>query len=262
MAEAAVAVLEAGPVREKLAAAGRAAKALADSRPTGGASTPPDRPSRPALPCLVPPGEVPRRRLGTTDGRIALLHAIAHIEFNAIDLAFDMAARFAGDAAALGLDGASFMADWFAVGADEARHFALIEDRLAALGGAYGDLPAHDGLWEAAENTAGDLLARLAVAPLILEARGLDVTPGMIEKLHAAGDQESAAALEVIYRDEVGHVACGKKWFHAVCKAKSLEPISTFRDLKARYFKGVLKPPFNHDARDRAGLTRAYYEPI
>lgn len=264
LCEAALAVLGAGPAPLKKASAERAAQALKYGRPLGleGAEGPPDRPARPLRPLLVPPGDVPKRRLGSPEGRAALLHAVAHIEFNAIDLAFDMAVRFAGDACRLGLDEAAFMADWFAVGADEARHFGLIETRLAALGAVYGDFPAHDGLWEAAENTAGSLLARLAIAPLILEARGLDVTPGMIEKLRGAGDEESAEALEIIYRDEIGHVACGKKWFNAVCAVEALDPVSAFRDLKNRYFSGPLKPPFNHDARSRAGLPRAFYEPI
>jgi len=203
---------------------------------------------------------VPRRRLGSAEGRIALLHAVAHIEFNAIDLAFDMAARFHKDIAEAGLDGNAFLADWIRIGEEEARHFGLISDRLSGYGAAYGDLPAHDGLWEAAEATSQNVAARLAVAPMILEARGLDVTPGMIERLTSAGDTKSAAILKIIYEDEIGHVACGKHWFHALCKAHGWAPAATFRTLRTQYFAGVMKPPFNHEARSAAGMDRDYYE--
>ncbi len=152
-------------------------------------------------------------RLGSVQGRAALLHAVAHIEFNAINLAFDMAVRFAREADQLSLELREFVGDWIRVGGDEARHFGLIAARLKELGFRYGDFPAHDGLWEAAENTADNFLARLAVAPLILEARGLDVTPGMIRRLEGAGDNSSASILKVIYTDEIGHVACGERWF-------------------------------------------------
>ncbi len=247
----------------KSAAAAEALRLLDAGAPVGdlAAPAPPIRPARPALPQLVPPGEVPRRRLGSPAGRAALLHAVAHIEFNAIDLAFDMAVRFAPEVARLDLDPGAFVADWFGVGGEEARHFSLIEARLARFNCAYGDLPAHDGLWEAAERTADDLAARLVVAPLILEARGLDVTPDMIRRLRAAGDQESAAMLEIVYRDEIGHVSCGKRWFHMVCQQLGQDPARTFQDLRKRRFAGALKAPFNYSARDAAGLPRAYYEP-
>jgi uncharacterized ferritin-like protein (DUF455 family) len=173
-----------------------------------------------------------------------------------------MAARFSAEIAETGLDAAAFTADWVRIGAEEAHHFGMIADRLNAIGSAYGDFPAHNGLWEAAENTSHDVLARLAVAPLILEARGLDVTPDMIERLRAVGDEESVAILEVIYRDEVGHVACGKRWFDAVCAARSLDPLMAFGALREAYFAGRLKPPFNHKAREKAGMPRAFYEPI
>ena len=261
--EAARGVLTAGPPQDKTAAARRAAALLAEGADLGEPSrfAPPATPARPEKPRLAPPGEVPRRRLGSEAGRAALLHAIAHIEFNAIDLAFDMTARFADDIAQLGLDARAFAADWISVGDDEARHFGMIAGRLADLWTAYGDLPAHNGLWEAAEATAGNLAARLAVAPLVLEARGLDVTPDMIERLRGAGDEESAAILTVIYEDEIGHVACGRRWFNHVCDALGRAPAEEFRTLRAKYFKGVLKPPFNHEARARAGLPRAYYDP-
>jgi uncharacterized ferritin-like protein (DUF455 family) len=261
--DAAAAVLRAAEPAAKVAAA-EAADWLARSGAPLGADTSsaPETPARPDRPRLVAPSEVSRRRLGTPLGRAALLHAIAHIEFNAIDLAFDMACRFVPALQADGLDARAFAVDWISVGGEEASHFSLLEDRLAALGCRYGDHPAHNGLWEAAAKTRGEVLARLAIAPLILEARGLDVTPDMIERLRAAGDGDSAAALEVIYREEVGHVACGKRWFDALCAARGLEPIETFTLLRRKYFPGSLKPPFNHEARALAGLPRAFYEPI
>jgi len=259
---AAAGVLRAGAPDEKAAAALQAG-ALAGAGAALG-STPPGlalRPARPEKPELKAPGQVPRRRLGTPAGRAALLHAIAHIEFNAIDLAFDMAARFSEEIEELGLDGRQFAQDWIGVGVEEARHFGLIAKRLTGLDCRYGDFPAHNGLWEAAEKTAHDVLARLAIAPLILEARGLDVTPEMIERLRGAGDGESVAALEVIYAEEVGHVACGKRWYDAVCMARRLDPEETFQRMRRKFFAGQLKPPFNHSARARAGLPRGFYEP-
>lgn len=260
-ADAAVAVLNAGDPAAKVVAAQYALDVLGQDAPAPpNRSAPPHRPARPAQPTLTAPANVPRRRLGTPAGRVALLHAVAHIEFNAIDLAFDMAARFYEDIAAAGLDGAGFLADWIRIGEEEARHFVLVCNRLRDYGAAYGDLPAHDGLWEAAEATAGCVDARLAIAPMVLEARGLDVTPGMIERLTAAGDLESAAALETIYKDEIGHVACGKRWFHALCKARNADPAATFHRLRKRYFAGGMKPPFNHAARAAAGMDRSFYE--
>ncbi len=231
-----------------------------------GAAEPPARPARPAAPELRPPREMPRRRIGPGPGggpnsglagRRALYHALAHIELNAIDLAWDIIARFTAEACPRG-----FYDDWVRVADDEARHFALLEQRLAALGTDYGALPAHDGLWQAAQATAHDLLARLAVVPLVLEARGLDVTPGLIAKLAAAGDAEGAAALEVIYQDEIVHVAAGKRWFDWLCARRGLAPEAAWRDLVARHFKGVVKPPFNAEARLAAGLQAGFYEPI
>lgn len=222
-----------------------------------GVAEPPIRPARPERPLLLPPRDMKRRRnLGSTAGRIALIHALAHIELNAIDLAWDIIARFAGQHLP-----PSFFDDWVGVAAEEAEHFALLDARLVALGAAYGDLPAHDGLWEAAANTAHDLLARLAVVPLVLEARGLDVTPEMMRRMERAGDAESAAVLDRIYRDEIGHVAVGARWFARLCGTHGLDPEATFRDRVARYFTGALKPPFNHAAREAAGLPREFYEP-
>jgi uncharacterized ferritin-like protein (DUF455 family) len=182
-----------------------------------------------------------------------MLHALAHIEFGAIDLAFDVVGRF-GD----GLP-RDFVDDWFGVGADEAMHFALLDRRLRALGSAYGALPAHDGLWEAAETTAHDLMARLAVVPLVLEARGLDVTPATVARLEAAGDARSAAILGRIYRDEIRHVAAGTKWFKRIAESAGFEPSERFHWLIKTYFRGAIKPPFNDSARVEAGLPRDFY---
>jgi uncharacterized ferritin-like protein (DUF455 family) len=214
----------------------------------------PDAPGRPGRPELLPPSRMPKRgRGGSERGRIAMLHALAHIEFSAIDLAFDLDGRFGA-----GFPPA-FVDDWFSVGADEAMHFALLDRRLRALGSAYGELPAHDGLWEAAEATAGDVLARLAVVPMVLEARGLDVTPGAVARFEAVGDGRSAAILGRIYRDEIRHVAAGSKWFRHGCESQRIEPVSTWRRLVRAHFRGALKPPFNDSARDEAGLSRDYY---
>ncbi len=260
LSEAAVAVLGAAEPAAKVALTERAAAAWARREITElGRATPPDRPARPARPTLVPPREVPRRRIGPDPGgRIALLHAVAHIELNAIDLAWDLIARFGPEATRTGLP-RDFFDDWCRVAADEARHFSLLSARLADLGAAYGDLPAHDGLWEAARATAGDLLARLAVVPLVLEARGLDVTPGMIEKLRRAGDAASVAALEVIYREEISHVAAGERWFAFLCERLGRAPGPAWQALVRQHFKGLLKPPFNDDARRAAGMSPDVY---
>ncbi len=220
-----------------------------------GKARPSERPARPDQPVLLPPGEMPRRRGAA--GHIALLHAVAHIELNAIDLAWDMIARFASPNLPR-----AFYDDWVRVADEEAKHFGLLEARLEALGAAYGDLPAHDGLWKAAQNTAHDVLARLAIAPLVLEARGLDVTPAMIIRLEKAGDAESAAVLRIILRDEVGHVAVGQKWFAHIARERELPPADTFRALVRQYYKGRLKPPFNTESRKRAGFDATWYEPL
>jgi len=188
-----------------------------------------------------------------------MLHALAHIEFNAIDLALDMAARFSPAVAALGLDARAFAADWIAVAAEEAGHFRMLADRLAALGAAYGDLDAHDGLWDAAQRTAGDVAARLAIAPMVLEARGLDATPAMAARLAAAGDAASAAIIDRIHADEIGHVATGVTWFARICEARGQPPQATFEALVDRYFPGGPKPPFNAQSRRKAGLLDSYY---
>jgi uncharacterized ferritin-like protein (DUF455 family) len=215
----------------------------------------PDRPARPDAPELLPPNRMPKRgRGGSERGRIALIHALAHIEFVAIDLAFDMVGRFGGEFPR------AFTDDWMRVGADEAMHFALLERRLHQLGSHYGALPAHDGLWDAAIETAGDPLARLAVVPMVLEARGLDVTPATLERFRASGDEPTARILERILNDEVRHVRAGTIWFDSACAAKQIAPETTFQALIRTYFRGALKPPFNDSARAAAGLTRGYYE--
>jgi uncharacterized ferritin-like protein (DUF455 family) len=237
----------------------RAARAAARARRRGELepafdAAMPDSPARPERPPLLPPTQMPKRgRGGSERGRIAMLHALAHIEFSAIDLAFDLAGRFGADFPP------AFVDDWFSVGADEAMHFALLDRRLKSLGSAYGELPAHDGLWEAAAATAGDPLARLAVVPMVLEARGLDVTPAAVARFEAAGDERSAAILGRIYRDEIRHVAAGSKWFRWGCESRRIEPVSTWKRLVGIHFKGALKPPFNDSARDEAGLSRDYY---
>jgi uncharacterized ferritin-like protein (DUF455 family) len=207
-------------------------------------------PGRPELPILVDPARVPRRRLGTAAGRAALVHAIAHIEFNAMNLALDAACRFRGMPQ-------SFYTDWVCVAADEARHFRLLQQRLADLGAAYGDFPAHDGLWEMAERTSDSCLARMALVPRVLEARGLDVTPGMIERLRRVNDLATVAVLEVILREEVAHVATGTRWFNFCCEREGKDPLPTFLELLKFRFSGTLRGPFNHAARLAAGFSPA-----
>lgn len=226
--------------------------------PEIGTASPPERPARPPLPELRPPRDMPRRgRARSPAGRIALLHALAHIELNAVDLACDIVARFTRENPPR-----AFYDDWVAVADDEARHFTLLSGRLAAFGASYGDLPAHDGLWQAAEETAHDLLARLAVVPLVLEARGLDVTPAMIESLRKAEDDDSVAVLETVYRDEITHVAAGRRWFDHVCGRRGLEPVAAYHELVRRHFRGALKPPFNEAARAAAGMEPGFYAPL
>jgi uncharacterized ferritin-like protein (DUF455 family) len=217
-------------------------------------ATLPDRPARPDRPELLPPNRMPKRgRMGSDASRIAMIHALAHIEFVAIDLAFDLLGRFGAHFPR------AFVDDWMRVGADEAMHFVLLDRRLRALGSVYGALPAHDGLWQAAEETAHDPLARLAVVPMVLEARGLDITPVTIERFVGIGDQAMARILTRILADEEKHVKAGTRWFGYACESAGLAPAETWRSLVARHFRGVLKPPFNDSARARAGLTQDFY---
>jgi uncharacterized ferritin-like protein (DUF455 family) len=212
-------------------------------------------PGRPARPELVDPSRVPRRRLGSEAGRAALVHAIAHIEFNAINLALDAAYRFRGMPP-------EFYRDWVSVAADEAKHFKLLENRLEQLGCWYGEYPAHNGLWEMAEKTADSCLVRMALVPRVLEARGLDVTPGMIERLSAVGDRETIDVLEVILAEEVRHVAIGTHWFRYCCEQAGLEPLATFLDLLKQNYGGSLRGPFNLEARLEAGFSAQEMEAL
>jgi len=217
----------------------------------------PDRPAWPAELVLLSPARMPKRgKMGSARNRIALWHALAHIEFVAIDLALDMAGRFG---AAMGDD---FVTDFLAVAADEAMHFALIARKLESLGSHYGALPVHDGLWSAARDTAHDVAARLAVVPMVLEARGLDVTPATLERVRAQGDESGARILERILDDEIRHVAAGSKHFHAICARRGENPRESWQKLVHTYFSGGLKGPFNDSARFAGGLPRDYYATI
>jgi len=257
---AALRVLETADPREKCAAANDALGVLCDDIAVDpGLAQPPADPARPAAPILLPPTDVPKRRFGSIEGRAAALHALAHIEFNAIDLAFDMAARFAGEIASAGLPAAAFVHDWFQIGAEEAGHFSLISTRLGELGSHYGAMPAHGGLWDAARETSDSVLARLTIVPMVLEARGLDVTPGLGRRFHNVGDEPSARLIERILADEIGHVAAGVRWFTQVCEAKKLDAEAAFRTIVSDRFRGGLKPPFNQSARDEAGFPTSFY---
>ena len=251
-------VLATADPREKVMAARAAARDWRLGRLAHSFDTEmPDRPARPEHPELLPPNQMPKRRkAGSERGRIAMIHAITHIEFSAIDLAFDMAGRFGGQFPR------GFVDDWMHVGADEAMHFALLDRRLKQLGSHYGALPAHDGLWDAASATRHDALARLAVVPTVLEARGLDVTPAMIERFKALGDMATARILERILTDEIRHVRAGITWFESACARDNIVPQPLWKHLVQRYFGGLLKPPFNDSARDSAGLTQDYYLPL
>ena len=204
-------------------------------------------PGRPHRPELVAPEAVPLRRPGTPEGHAALLHAIAHIEFNAINLALDCVMRFCS----LPFE---FHRGWLDVAREEAEHFQLVRARLCALGFDYGDFPAHNGLWEMACRTAHDPLARMALVPRVLEARGLDATPPIMEKLRRIGDEESVAVLEIILRDEVGHVALGDHWFRTLCAQRGLEPERSYVELIERFNAPWPRPPLNHEARLAAGF--------
>ncbi|MFN3516755.1 MAG: ferritin-like domain-containing protein [Novosphingobium sp.] len=214
----------------------------------------PDEPGRPDAPELLPPNRMPKRgKGGSQRGRIALWHALAHIEFAAIDLALDMAGRFGAEM------GEGFVSDFLTVAADEAMHFALLERHLATLGSHYGALPAHSGLWDAARETAHDVAARLAVVPMVLEARGLDVTPATLERVRAAGDTRGARILSRILDDEIAHVRFGSRHFIALAKRRGENPESLWKSLVTRHFRGAVKPPFNDSARQQAGLPPSFY---
>jgi uncharacterized ferritin-like protein (DUF455 family) len=204
-------------------------------------------PGRPAKPQLVNARQVPQRGLGSPEGRAALVHAVAHIEFNAINLAWDAVYRFRGKPA-------DYYVDWASCANDEARHFAMLSGRLAELDHAYGDFDAHDGLWAMAEKTAAHDTARMALVPRVLEARGLDVTPGMIERLRQLGDARTVAILEVILREEVAHVAAGTRWYRHCCARDGVDPTDMFFELLHEYMGVSLRGPFNLPARREAGF--------
>lgn len=250
--DALAALCEPDPAR-KAALVGELRAALLDGR----ATALPERelcapehglPGRPAQPELVEPRRLERRSMRSPEGRAVLLHALAHIEFNAINLALDAVWRFARMQAA-------FYADWLTVAAEEAHHYSLLAARLAEFGHAYGDFPAHDGLWEMCERTAADVLARMALVPRTLEARGLDASPPIRARLLQAGDHASAAILDVILRDEIGHVRIGNRWFRHLCGEAGLEPCATYERLAAQYRAPRLRGPFNFDARRAAGFN-------
>jgi uncharacterized ferritin-like protein (DUF455 family) len=205
---------------------------------------------RPVRPELVAPAKLAQRRLGSVEGRAALIHAVAHIEFNAINLACDAVYRFRNMPDA-------YYADWTRVAAEEAYHFTLLRDRLGELGYAYGDFPAHNGLWDLAVQTAGDPLRRMALVPRVMEARGLDVTPGMMARFVKAGDQATADILAIILRDEVGHVEAGSRWFRFLCEQRGLDSETTYFDLLDAHFRGEIRGPLHRTARLQAGFSEA-----
>ena len=254
----AVRVVTSRDLRVKVALAYRLARAWFQSslaRRGARPVLPPPLPGRPDHPVLLPPGRMPRRSASGLKGRIALIHALAHIELAAVDLTFDLIARGCEENFPR-----SFFDNWVQVGLEEAKHFAMLADRLEALGSYYGALP--DGLWQAGVETAEDLTARMALVPLVLEARGLDVTPSTINRLEASGDTESAAILKVIYRDEQKHVAFGAKWFRFLCDRERCAPEPRFHALVRKHFRGQVKGPFNDRARAEAGLTPGFYKPL
>jgi uncharacterized ferritin-like protein (DUF455 family) len=252
---AALAVLTSAEPAAKIFAARRAARDWRLGRLAHSfAAVMPDVPARPARPELLPPNKMPRRKAGgALVHRIALLHALAHIEFVAIDLAFDLIGRFGAAFPA------AFVDDWMRVGADEAMHFALLDRRLRQLGSHYGALPAHDGLWEAAQDTAHDAAARLAIVPMVLEARGLDITPATVARLKGQGDLVSARILNRIYHDEIRHVRAGSRWFEWTCQEQKCDSRERWQMLVRLHFRGGLKAPFNDSARQAAGLPREFY---
>jgi len=232
--------------REAAAAWQRSELAL-DPSPMDGTDV---RPGLPPRLVLVSPRDVPKRRLGGRNGAAPFVHAIAHIEFNAINLAWDCVQRFRGLPK-------QYYADWVGVAADEAEHFSLLQARLGALGAEYGDFPAHEGLWEMAEKTCADALVRMALVPRTLEAHGLDVTPAMIVRVERSGDLVTAEILRHILREEVAHVAAGTRWFRYLCEQRGLDSEAEFIRLLRIHMKGRVRGPLNELARTRAGFTAA-----
>lgn len=207
-----------------------------------------DIPGRPLRPELVPPRLVGRRSMATVEGRAMLVHALAHIEFNAVNLALDALCRFPGMPA-------EYYTDWLRVSKEEATHFSMLAAHLRVLGYQYGDFPAHDSLWEMVERTREDIIARMALVPRTLEARGLDAIPPLRAKIAQAGDLAAAAILDIILEDEIGHVEIGNRWYNYLCQQRGLEPRATYGELAARYRAPTPKGPFNLEARRLAGFT-------
>lgn len=262
LTEMAVDVLNTAAGREKTEKSRSYAAIWQEARQDGtvielGTAEPPRHPARPDNPELLSPRDMPKRKPGTPAGRVAMLHAIAHIELNAVDLHWDIIARFAHIRMPMG-----FYDDWVRAADEESKHFNLLCDCLEAAGSFYGVLPAHDGMWRAAEDTAQDFMGRLAIVPMVLEARGLDVTPGMITLFEKANEQQTVDALKVIYSEEVGHVAYGSKWFNFCCGREDSDPKEVFHSLVRKYFKGGLKPPFNEEKRAEAGIPPDFYWPL
>jgi uncharacterized ferritin-like protein (DUF455 family) len=206
-------------------------------------------PGRPDKPELVDPRDVPRRKFTSLKGRLTLVHAIAHIEFNAINLALDAVYRFQNMPE-------QYYTDWCLVAAEEAQHFTMLSNYLKCHGAGYGDFPAHNGLWEMAVKTDADVLVRMALVPRVLEARGLDVTPGMINKLQATGDTQLITILQKIFDDEIGHVRIGTHWYQTLCKERNFEPDKTFLELIEKYMQGAKFGPFETEARIEAGFSK------
>ena len=229
----------------------RATLALCLAFEPGGLAVLPDQtviPGRLPLPALVPPRSLKKRSVNSPLGRAALIHSLAHIEINAVNLALDVVWRFEGLPLA-------FYQDWIVVAKEEAQHFGLLSAHLQGMGYAYGDFEAHDGLWDMAQRTSGDVLARLALVPRTLEARGLDASPAVRQKLADAGDHAGAEILDVILKDEIGHVAVGNRWYHWLCARLELDPLATYARLAAQHRAPTLRGPFNLHARRAAGFT-------
>jgi uncharacterized ferritin-like protein (DUF455 family) len=250
---AAAACLRADEVGAKLGLAEALDEDLRAGRLYRGEGTPdpvPKEAGRPQRPRLVSPSQLAQRGLGSPEGQAALIHAVAHIEFNAINLACDAVYRFRDMPD-------DYYRDWAGVAAEEAHHFSLLRDRLGQLGFGYGDFPAHNGLWDLAVKTADDVLLRMALVPRVMEARGLDVTPGMMERFAAIGDQETVDVLGIILRDEVGHVEAGSRWFRYECDRRGLDPEDTYFALLAAHFPGNVRCPLHKAARREAGFSES-----
>ena len=257
LAQRAVEVLLTAPPEEKARKSAELAAAWRAGKIAGiGEAAPPMQPARPDRPEILPPGKMPRRGPGGT-GKATLMHALAHIEFNAIDLAWDIVARFTAQDLPR-----EFYDDWVRVAADETEHFLLLVGLLRDLGSDYGAFPAHAGLWEAAEKTAHDLQARLAVVPMTFEARALDTAPPLMNKLRQAKDDAALAVLQRIFDDEIVHVAIGARWFELVCSRVGEDPAAAYQRLVSPHFPKGLKPPFNHEGRRQAGLPQEFYGPL